>query len=190
MIVIGNGESRKGVDLTAINDTKIGCNAIHRDMYVDHIVCVDPAPLKEALAAQLKCTTVWTRPEYILNTNASVLPNPPSGNQRPDHVRHWGSGSYAVLLGALLSDTIHIVGFDLYSKDRLVNNLYKDTVNYSSSNSRAVDPSYWIYQISRIMQANSDKYFIVYNIEGWQLPSQWQLDNVVFKKLDTIKECL
>jgi hypothetical protein len=190
MIVLGNGESRRGLDLSFSNNIKIGCNAIHRDIHVDHLVCVDPAPLKEALASNLKNTTIWTRAEYASRHNAIQLPDVPRGNQRPDHARHWGSGPYAVLLALTMDNTIQMIGFDLYSNNRLVNNFYKDTANYSPSNSHAVDPSYWIYQISRIMQTYSDKYFVVYNIEGWQLPIQWQLDNVVFKTLDTIAECL
>lgn len=190
MIALGNGESRRGLDFSFTDSIKIGCNAIHRDMHVNHLVCVDPAPLKEALASNLKNTTIWTREEYVLNHKVNTLPNSLPGNQRPDHARHWGSGPYAVLLAASMDNTVHMIGFDLYSNDRLINNLYKDTANYSPSNSHAVDPSYWTYQISRIMQTHSDKYFIVYNIEGWQLPLQWQLDNVVLKTLDTIAECL
>lgn len=187
MIVIGNGESRCDIDLSIIKDVKIGCNAVHRDMHVDHIVCVDPGPLREVLTANLKHTTVWTRPEYVLDNNLTPLPKPLPGNQRPDQARHWGSGSYAVFLAAMLCDNIKMIGFDLYSNNKLVNNLYKGTNNYSSINSHAVDPNYWIYQISRIMQTFNDKYFIVYNTHQWQLPVQWQLDNVSFETLDTIK---
>jgi hypothetical protein len=187
MIVIGNGESRRDIDLSLIEDVKIGCNAVHRDMHVDHIVCVDTKPLKEALAANLQRTTVWTRPEYILNNKAIPLPDTLPGNQRPDQARNWGSGPYAVLIAAMLSDNIQMIGFDLYSKDKLINNIYKGTDNYSSIDSHAVDPNYWIYQISRIMQTFNDKYFIVYNKSQWQLPLQWQLDNVSFKTLDTFK---
>jgi len=78
------------------------------------------------------------------------------------------------------------VGFDLYSKNNLVNNIYKDTSAYQSSTSHAVDPRYWIYQIGRIFLENTDKYFIVYNLPGWVLPKEWHLANVEFKTLDNI----
>ena len=49
MLVIGNGESRKDIDISAFNETKVGCNAIIRDFFVDHLVCVDRRMVKEAL---------------------------------------------------------------------------------------------------------------------------------------------
>lgn len=177
MIVIGNGESRQGIDISKLSETKIGCNAIHRDFFVDHLVCVDQGPLKEALAANLTSTTIWHRDN---------LPETPQGNQRADLPKHWGSGPYAVLLATTMADNVRMIGFDLWSETRLVNNIYKDTNHYANSNSHAVDPRYWVYQISRIFLANPDKYFIVYNKEGWILPESWRLANVVFKTLDKV----
>ena len=177
MIVIGNGESRAGIDLDKIHDIKIGCNAIHRDFHVDHLVCVDFGTLREAQSSNLTNTVIWSR---------DTLPQVPEGNQRADQPQHWGSGAYAVLLATQLSNDIKLIGFDLYSSTRLVNNIYKDTAQYSASTSVAVDPKYWIYQISRILAVNTDKYFTVYNKPGWQLPDCWHLDNVEFKTLDNI----
>jgi hypothetical protein len=79
-----------------------------------------------------------------------------------------------------------MIGFDLWSETRLVNNIYKNTDGYSKSDSHAVDPRYWIYQISRIFLENSDKYFIVYNKDDWALPESWRLANVTFKTLDNL----
>lgn len=177
MIVIGNGESRAGIDLNKIHDTKIGCNAIHRDFHVDHLVCVDIRTLKEAQSRNLTNTDIWSRDN---------LPPVLDGNQRADLPQHWGSGPYAVLLATTLSNDIKLIGFDLYSENRLVNNIYKDTANYDKADRPAVDPKYWIYQISRIFTAHPDKYFTVYNQAGWQLPDSWRLANVEFKTLDTI----
>lgn len=177
MIVLGNGESRAGINLDELHDTKIGCNAIHRDFYVDHLVCVDVRTLKEAQASNLTNTTIWSR---------ETLPQVPDGNQRADLPQHWGSGPYAVLLATTMSNDIKLIGFDLYSNNQLVNNIYKNTANYSTADKPAVDPKYWVYQISRIFAANTDKYFRVYNKAGWQLPDSWRLANVEFKTLDTI----
>jgi hypothetical protein len=177
MIVIGNGESRAGLDLNKIHDIKIGCNAIHRDFYVDHLVCVDAGTLREARASNLSNTVIWSR---------ETLPPVPDGSQRADLPQHWGSGSYAVLLAAQMSNHIKILGFDLFSSNQLVNNIYKGTAHYSAADKPAVDPKYWVYQISRIITAYPDKYFTVYNKAGWQLPPSWQLANVEFKTLDNV----
>ena len=37
MIVIGNGESRKNLDISKIKDYKIGCNAVYRDFSIDEL---------------------------------------------------------------------------------------------------------------------------------------------------------
>lgn len=177
MIVIGNGESRQGIDISKLSGTKIGCNAIHRDFVVDHLVCVDSATLTEALNSNLTQTQIWSR---------ETLPEPPQGNQRSDQPRHWGSGPYAVLLATTMAKEIKMIGFDLWSETQLVNNIYKDTNGYSNSKSHAVDPRYWVYQISRIFLENSDKYFIVYNKHNWVLPDSWRLANVEFKLLDNL----
>ena len=50
MLVIGNGESRLKTNLNKIEDIKIGCNAICRDMPVDHLVCVDRRMVLEAIS--------------------------------------------------------------------------------------------------------------------------------------------
>lgn len=173
------------MDINALSSIKIGCNAAYRNTDLDHLVCVDRGMLAE-INKHYDRGTVWTRPQLINSHNQSALPAALPGNQRADHDRHWGSGPFAVLLAANMSNHIHMVGFDLYSATAQVNNVYKDTVNYSSSNSHAIDPRYWIYQISRIFATFPDKYFTVYNTATWQLPVEWQLPNVQFETLDRL----
>ena len=49
-LVIGNGESRRHVDVsTYTQHTLIGCNAIHRDLNVDHLICCDRRMAEEAV---------------------------------------------------------------------------------------------------------------------------------------------
>lgn len=189
MIAIGNGESRQNVDLGRLYGTKIGCNLAFQDIDLDHLVCIDRGPLRSALDAELSNTRIWTRPEYIVS-DCLPVPSVPQGNQRSDQPRHWGSGPYAVLIAASLSDEIHMIGFDLYSKDDLVNNIYKGQMHYASPDSHAVDPRYWIYQISRVFVEHSDKYFIIYNDKDWIMPEGWCLANVEFKTLDSIVSTL
>jgi len=40
MLVIGNGESRSGININSIDQVKVGCNAVYRDYKVDHLICV------------------------------------------------------------------------------------------------------------------------------------------------------
>jgi hypothetical protein len=179
-LVIGNGESRKSIDISKINCVKYGCNAIHRDLHVDHLICVDSRMVDEALRSQL---LIYTRHNWInqyqQHSHVRLVPDLPyKGNARPDDPWHWGSGPYAVLLATNRHDEINLIGFDLYSKDGLVNNVYKDTKNYLTADKPKVDPSYWVYQIGRVFECNPKKTFKIYNEDEWQLPREWQLPNV------------
>lgn len=185
--VFGNGESRKNLNLNNFKEVKIGCNAVHRDYYVDHLVCVDRRMVQEALDTDFK-GTIYTRKDwhhFFKHQPVSTLPDLPyQGDTRPDEPFQWGSGPYAVLLGAMLDNEINLYGFDLYSSNRCVNNIYKDTKNYDAGSKPAIDPRYWIYQISKVFQCFNDKYFTVYNTQDWQPPENWCLANVKFKTLD------
>jgi hypothetical protein len=190
VLVIGNGESRSDLDLSLYvkNFTTVGCNAIHRDITVDHLVCCDQRMVQEA-ARNLNnnSSKIYTRQRW-LNTNLrsvgdlNPLPNIPIfGNSKPDDDFHWGSGPYAVLLGCHLSTEIILVGFDLYSNNDFVNNVYKGTDNYSKSESSSVDPAFWIYQIEKLFDHFKDHNFICLNKESWVPPKSWQKENVRFR---------
>jgi hypothetical protein len=189
MLVIGNGESRASVNINKLNYTKIGCNAILRDFKVDHLVCVDKRMLVEAFDSSYhKHAQVHTRRnnfiQYRFEKNIRMVPDLPYvGSERPDDPIHWGAGPYAVLLAATMTqDDIHLLGFDLYSTDKRVNNVYKDTANYSHAHKSAVDPRYWIYQIRKVFEYFPSTRFIVHN-DDFELPKAWNHPNVT---VDTI----
>ena len=187
MLVIGNGESRLTVDINALDTVKIGCNAIFRDYEVEHIVCVDRRVCEEALESKINDTSlIYTRQEHFkpyTKRLREVPPLPHVGYERFDLPEHWGSGPYAVLLGATKSQEVHLLGFDLYSKDEKVNNVYKGTKNYIAAEKSAVDPRYWIYQIGKVFEYYSNTTFTIYQEDGWARPKAWKKPNV---KVDNI----
>lgn len=184
MYIIGNGESRLSVDVGSLNGPIVGCNAICRDYRVDHLVCVDKRMVNEALSTSFfRNTRVYTRQDwwfqYRLYDNVGPVPDLPySGTQKWDKPFHWGSGPYAVLIGAMKSSLVNMIGFDLYSKNGKINNIYKGTENYNSRDFRAVDPSYWIYQIEKVFEHFPDVSFRIYNTPDWKCPSEWKKFNV------------
>lgn len=191
MIAVGNGESRAGIDLTKRTDI-VGCNALHRDLTVEHLICVDQRCVREALVSpNCKDTLIYTREDwvgYFNDPRIKLVPELPyKGEQRQDDPFQWGSGGYAVLLSAILSNNIELVGFDLWSNDSKVNNVYKGTQNYADAGKHSVDPSYWIYQIAKVFECFPDKYFTVYNLESWQPPKTWLQSNVAFKTIDMLQ---
>ena len=187
---IGNGQSRKTVNLNLLSGIKVGCNAIHRDFDVDHLICVDRRMVNEALSASVN-STVYTRKDWHENYPKSkklkqVPPLPYIGNQRPDDPFHWGSGPYAVLLAAKLDETVHMIGFDLYSSNGKTNNIYKDTTHYNSSDKMAVDPRYWIWQISKVFKIYNRRNFVIYQEDDWIQPEAWKYPNVTVDKISNI----
>jgi hypothetical protein len=193
MLILGNGESRKNVNLNNVNCIKIGCNAIFRDYKVDHIVCVDKRMMDEALKLGVNIhSRLYTRSNwydrYKGYLHVRQVPELPyEGTERADQPFQWGSGPYAVLLGAQLGkDEVKLLGFDLYSKDKLVNNIYKDTDNYSASNKRAVDPRYWVHQIGMVFKHYPNVQFRIYQEPDWELPQAWNYSNVTVDKISSL----
>lgn len=191
ILVIGNGESRRDIDIDSLDHIKIGCNAVIRDHTVDHLICVDKRMVNEALEKNINDTTkIYTRTDWHFNlgkNNLFAVPNIPyTGITRADEPFHWGSGPYAVLLAAQLGQNIYMLGFDLYSKDRSVNNLYKDTKGYDSSDKRAVDPRYWIHQIGNVFKYHPSCNFTIYQEPNWEAPESWFYPNVFVDNISNI----
>ena len=103
---------------------------------------------------------------------------PYKGTERPDEPFQWGSGPYAVLLACTMGNDIRLVGFDLHSKSKYMNNIYKDTTNYNKSDHHAIDPRYWIHQIGKLIHIFPYKHFTIYNDNDWTLPESWKMPNV------------
>ena len=191
-LVIGNGESRLSFDLSAHIKKfySYGCNAVYRDVVVDKLFCYDKRMAVEFLSNTADTDTIlYTTDRYVndlaktynTHTVRSFPELPYKGTSRPDQPQHWNSGQYALLSACYDDNTdIYILGFDLYSQTAKVNNVYKDTQNYSSSNSHAIDYSYWIYQNAKLFSIFRDKKFTIVNTEDWKMPNEWTFSNVGF----------
>jgi len=183
---IGNGESRAGIDIDSLKGIKVGCNAIVRDYTVDCLVCVDRRMVSEALDNKF-ANKILTRKDWLSrfpNDNVHAVPDIPyEGTERVDEAFQWGSGPYAVLQASLQSKKIKLIGFDLYSYTKRINNMYKDTANYDPSDKGAIDPRYWIHQIGKVFECFPNKKYIIYQTPDWSLPKAWKHANV---SVDTI----
>lgn len=197
MLVIGNGESRKQINLEDISETKIGCNALYRDYYVRHLVCVDRRMVQEAINSNFNDESIiYTRDDwknYFNNVkHIRTVPDLPYvGSDRWDEPFQWGSGPYAVLLGAKIAnkdlEVVKLIGFDLYGNtEGKTNNIYKDTKNYNTSDKRAVDPRYWIHQIGKVFECFPKVTFIIYQEPDWQLPKAWNYPNVMVDNISSL----
>ena len=67
-LVVGNGESRNLIDLNAFSKDHIliGCNALHRDLIVDHLVCCDRRMVEEAVESpNTSQTKIYAREDWF-----------------------------------------------------------------------------------------------------------------------------
>lgn len=196
ILVIGNGESRKHINLKEFSKdyTLVGCNAIHRDMEVEHLVCCDRRMVEEAThSGNTSLTKIYARPDWARHyrkiqkdKRVHQVPDLPyEGELKQDQPIHWGSGPYAVLLASRLdSSDITLIGFDLYPSNEKVNNIYKGTEHYSKKESNPVDYNFWIYQIAKVFKYSPDKKFIIKNKSDWKVPREWKYGNVIFEPLE------
>jgi len=200
-VVLGNGESRTNFPTYKLTGhvPLIGCNAVHRDTIVDHLVCCDERMIREAvLNPNTMETKIYVREhgydffrKVQKRKNIVKVPNIPNPQLiRVDNPRNWGSGTYAHLIASQLEDVkqIYMLGFDLYSSNQFVNNLYKNTKNYSASASHAIDPSYWIWQSNKVFKIYSHISYKVVNKNNWELPKEWQLSNVEKMNLEDFEK--
>jgi hypothetical protein len=201
VFVIGNGESRSIVDLHQLknNFDIIGCNALHRDVTPKYLICCDKRMADESITnINLKNSTIFVRDDWYhyfkkikKNKNIKSLPSLsfPQINKMDLEI-NWGSGSYALLIAAEEYDIVYLLGFDLYSRNNLINNIYKDTTNYKKSNDRGVDPSFWIYQLSLIFKHYHNKKFYIINNSDWVMPKEWIMENVYFLNILSLRGLL
>jgi hypothetical protein len=178
--VIGNGESRKSVNIDELEGFKIGCNAAYRDFNLDCLVAVDHRMVREAIDAGEICT-IYTRTDWLSSftkdKNVVAVPDLPyKGSIRQDDPWNWGSGSHASNLAGKFSPIeIHLWGVDLYSNTPFLNNLYKDTTNYERSSHHSVDPSYWIYQLAKCFHYYPNSTWIQHQSANWKIPAEWKI---------------
>jgi hypothetical protein len=194
-LAVGNGESRAGVNFTHNKEIiLVGCNALHRNTEVDHLVCCDRRMIEESISSDnTKNTKIYVREDYFnsyskKDSRITLVPKLPyTGKTKADAPIHWGSGPYAVLLAASLHvEKIALLGFDLYpSNSNTVNNIYKGTTNYSGKKSKPIDYSFWEYQIAKVFEYFPNKEFTIYNKQDWKLPNIWNKNNVSVKFLES-----
>jgi len=196
--VIGNGQSRLEFDLYELQwlGKTIGTNAVHRDFHPDYLVCADRRMVQEAVNANYE-NPVYTRPDWYRQFSywSNVVRHPElpySGSKRPDDPFQWGSGGHALNLACTMNpDVIFMLGFDLWSTTKTVNNVYKNTEHYSESNKTPVDPSYWIYQTAKLFEHYPNIKFIQIQPVEWEPPKEWdEYSNFYIDDYQSLKELI
>lgn len=165
IFIIGNGESRLSIDLKYLRESgKIyGCNALYRDFHPDVLVSVDDRMTKEIIDSGYN-ETHYHRILKEYRNGKNVYDVVDNNNVKIGVTQGLSSGALATLLACEREwcKNIYLIGFDFYKTDK-VNNVYKDTPNYSKSTDRPIDPNSFRIQMNRIIKEHPFRTFIWVN---------------------------
>jgi len=183
--VLGNGTSRKSIDLKQLNEhgTVYGCNALYREFDPDYLVAVDTKMILEINKAGYQHShNVWTNPNRAYHQmNGFNFFNPSKG---------WSSGPTALWL-ASTHDTqeIYILGFDYQGIEDKINNIYADTPNYKKSHERATYHGNWLKQTCITCQKFSEKRYIRVLGENAFIPKEFKtISNISHIAIEEFKK--
>ena len=187
--VLGNGESRKGIQIEDLkkHGTVFACNGVYRTDRPDFLVAVDPKMMMEIGES-----------DYVIHNKVYSNYNVQyEKNQKiKDHVQWfrpslgWSSGPTALRLALEQGSTeVYMLGFDYKGFDKdskslnKFNNLYKDTRNYKKSTDEATFYGNWMSQTKKCLQDFKDVKYIRVIPAGWFAPKDllWQdnLTNII-----------
>ena len=192
--VLGNGQSRKGIDLNDLKQkgTVFACNAVYRTHQPHWLVAVDPKMMLEIAET-----------DYVVHNKVySNFNNQYEKHQKLlDHVTWskpslgWSSGPTALRLACEQGHKeIYILGFDYQGlavdakKNRFhLNNIYGDTRNYKKSNDEATFYGNWMNQTKRCLKDFPDVKFCRVIPNNWFKPKdlEWNdnFDHITTEEL-------
>ena len=131
IVVIGNGISRKNIDLWQLKKHYIvyGCNAIYREYQPDILFCVDDRMCNELhVSGYSKVHTVITPNKYSCPSATHIKIN--------SNWKKWNCGSLAVLYACQKNpENVYLAGFDVKYSNGKYKNIYAGTAHYANQNS-------------------------------------------------------
>ena len=147
--VIGNGESRKNIDIDKLKGVKYGCNAIYRDYWTDYLFCKD-----KGISNEVTFANCWKDRRVVFQHRWR---NDSESRLSYNRITYWGvdypdCGTMALRTAAknsvkYLGDgkyesgvEVHMIGFD-YDKTGKHNNIYKSSNNYPLKVNPKIFPS-------------------------------------------------
>ena len=178
--VIGNGESRQGIDLQACKKLglTVGCNAIVRDFH-PHMISAADQRMVEQIQKTDYAGKIFTRDKWNSKYMIDSYPQLPYvGNKREDDPWHWNSGPHAVNIACLgkhsgwfgkKTNLCFLLGFDL-KQSNACNNIYKNTEGYDD---KVVDPKYWYHQLNKLFEGYPHVSFVWVAPEEYECPTEW-----------------
>lgn len=152
--ILGNGRSRASIMLNQLlgKGLIVGCNALYRDFTPDILIATDP-PISEEIQKSgyaLK-HEFWTR-KPLNDKGARKLEKPYYG---------MSSGPAAASRACLRGCTIiYLIGFDLGSPTKFVNNIYAGSLHYKKEQDGTTYYGNWVTQLQLLADRFENVKFI------------------------------
>ena len=168
--ILGNGKTR--LDVTPSELSACGrvyaCNRIYNEFTPDVLVSTDAAMAREIQESGYSENNLhYTRESNIIRgSGARAL--------MPEYTG-FSSGPNAIALAAAEEiPYIFLIGFDLDSETKLINNIYSGTPHYATSDSLTTSSDNWVNQIYEIIEKFKNQRFIHINPLLGYTPTNWE----------------
>lgn len=170
--VIGNGMSRKDIDINTLSKygKVYGCNALYRVYEPDYLIAVDVKMILEINASG------YQRHNAVYTNYNKAYENLKNFNYfKPS--KGWSSGPTALWFATQHGySTIYILGFDFKGlvDGTKFNNIYADTNNYKKSTDGATFHGNWLRQTKLVLEDNPKIQFIRVVDHDTYLPDEFK----------------
>ena len=187
--VIGNGESRQGIDLDCCKNLglTVGCNAIVRDFVPHAVSAADQRMVKEIKEHDFE-GKIYTRPDWNVKFLVDEYPALPyESTKREDDAWHWNSGPHAINITCSskhpgwfgkTTNLCFLLGFDL-NQNAQCNNIYKNTHGYDN---KVIDAKLWHHQIEKMFECYPQVTFVWVAPNAYTCPEQWSMHENFFRE--------
>ena len=148
--IIGNGESRKTIDISKIDGMKVGCNAIYLHEKVDLICAVDIFWRDKIIEE----SEVPLLSRHIRNAFQPMLEIYDKGWKSTNCLaRGYCSGTTALdYICSQYKDDIYLIGFDFDYNGQYVNHIYKNTQFHPKENRPAQNENIFLNETLQIVR--------------------------------------
>lgn len=161
--LIGNGLSRKPIDLSKLKGDTYGCNLIYTEFMPDYLCLMDKKVMEKVLEDSIDIIPyTWKRKQSEFSKQKVCNANQVNTIESDLHYRNSGLLSLELALEQKKYDTIYFLGYDLYTnvQRQYINNVYKEHSLYRK-NTKDHDPATGhIARFLRVFCKNNDINFI------------------------------
>jgi len=161
--LIGNGLSRKPIDLSKLKGDTYGCNLIYTEFMPDYLCLMDKKVMEKVLEDSIDIIPyTWKRKQSDFSKQKVCNANQVNTIESDLLYRNSGLLSLELALEQKKYDTIYFLGYDLYTnvQRQYINNVYKEDSLYRK-NTKDHDPAIGhIARFLRVFCKNNDINFI------------------------------